>query len=258
MTSIPSSSALSRLQAELEQRCTDKSRAFWNRYLKGNAKFRGVPMAETRKAVHGWWKTEQFAKLSKTKQLEVALALFQEIYAEDKLAGVLILSEILIDDLSKESIFLFEPLFEKKYINDWNLCDWFCVKVLGKMIELSVSPYEIGARISVWKEAKSLWQRRASCVCFVNHAKYGDTKIPGLTELILDNADALVNDTERFAQTGLGWTLRELSTAELNLVVSFVEKNIRKFSREGLKYTIEKMDAEEKKRLLGMHKNASK
>lgn len=47
----PSPAQLRALQSDLDARATEKSRAFWTRYLKGDATFRGVPMAEVRAAV---------------------------------------------------------------------------------------------------------------------------------------------------------------------------------------------------------------
>jgi hypothetical protein len=44
--------------------------------------------------------------------------------------------------------------------------------------------------------------------------------------------------------------LRELSLHDLKLVVDFIKKNYRHFSREGLRYAIEKMDNKLKKQLM--------
>ncbi|MGB0768661.1 MAG: DNA alkylation repair protein [Phycisphaeraceae bacterium] len=40
------------------------------------------------------------------------------------------------------------------------------------------------------------------------------------------NADALVRDPERFAQTGVGWVMRELSLADRERVVAFAERGL--------------------------------
>lgn len=59
---------------------------------------------------------------------------------------------------------------------------------------------------------------------------------------------------ERFAQTGAGWVLRELSLADQARVVAFVEECIGQFIREGLAYATEKMAAETQARLNTLHK----
>ena len=61
------------------------------------------------------------------------------------LAGVLALSEILLSHLSKEDLPTFADLFERALIADWNLCDWFCVKVLGNMLGNSDAALELVA-----------------------------------------------------------------------------------------------------------------
>jgi 3-methyladenine DNA glycosylase AlkD len=249
----PNVEQLRRLQEALNARSTEKSREFWSKYLKGSAAFRGVPMAGVRKVVHAWWMQESLADLTAAAQTKVALRLFEEEPTEDKLAGVLALSEILLPHLSKKNLPSFARLFAKGRIADWNLCDWFCVKVLGKMVEHVDEPDDLAEAISDWRSSKPLWQRRATCVAFVNHAKHGDERMPGLPALILRNADALVRDPERFAQTGVGWVLRELSIAKREAVVAVAEEHVERLSREGMKYIVEKMPTAEKKRLLAMH-----
>ena len=54
----------------------------------------------------------------------------------------------------------------------WNVCDWFCVKVLGSLVEMEG---EACARaIAGWRRAENLWQRRAAGVAFVNLVGRGD------------------------------------------------------------------------------------
>jgi 3-methyladenine DNA glycosylase AlkD len=245
------------LQSALDAKATEKSRAFWQKYLKGSATFRGVPMGGTRAVVHAWWRDEGLGELTAAAQTKVALRLFEEEPTEDKLAGVLALSEILLSHLSKKNLPAFARLFAQGHISDWNLCDWFCVKVLGKMIEHADEPHDLAEAISAWRTSKPLWQRRAACVAFVNHAKHGGERIPGLSALLLQNADALVRDPERFAQTGAGWVLRELSIADREAVVVFAEEHALRLSREGMNYIVEKMPAAEKKRLLALHSKQS-
>ena len=246
--------AIPRLQNALESRASEKTRTFWNNYLKGNARFRGVPMAGVRTVVHEWWKKEGLHELSIAAQKEVALHLFEEEYSEDKLAGMLALSEILLPHLSKKDLPSFTRLFAQGHISDWNITDWFCLKVLGKMLEHADDPTELAHAISAWHLSKPLWQRRAACVAFVNHAKFGDEKIAGLPNMIMRSCEALVLDPERFAQTGVGWVLRELSLFDQARVISFAERHIKDLSREAIKSLAEKMPDGQKKRLLGMHK----
>lgn len=214
-------------------------------------------MAGVREAVQAWWQDEALGNLPERAQIGVALRLVAEVPTEDKLAGVLILSEILLPHLSKKNLPAFARLFARGHIADWNICDWFCVKVLGRMLAYAAAPRDLAAAISAWRTAKPLWQRRAACVAFVNHARYGDTRIPGLSQIILRNAGALVRDPARFAQTGAGWVLRELARGDRMAVIAFAERHAARLSREGMRYIIEQMPVPEQRRLLDLHAERS-
>jgi hypothetical protein len=57
-----------------------------------------------------------------------------------------------------------------------------------------------------------------------------------------------------FVQLGTGWVLRELSRADLEGVIEFIKEHYEKFSREGLRYAIEKMDSKTRTILLKYEK----
>ena len=216
-TSAPALDGLiDRLQLRLNALATAATREWWTKYLRGAASFRGVKMGDVRKAVHAWFEEEQLAEhLSVGRQKDLALMLLEEDYTEDKLAGTLFLQEILLpagaldcrSDLSR-----FARLFDEGYIRDWNVCDWFCVKVLGPLVEQQGGA--CARAISEWREANSVWRRRASVVAFVNLASKGDRNFPGFTEMVLDNCSHLLGSQERFVQTGVGWVLRELGRSQ--------------------------------------------
>ena len=257
--SAPSAPALdglvNKLQSRLNARATAATREWWTKYLRGTASFRGVKMGDVRKAVHAWFEEERLGEhLSVGQQKDLALMLLEEACSEDKLAGVLFLQEILLPQGALEwrsDLPRFARLFDGGYIRDWNVCDWFCVKVLGPLVE---QQGEACARaISQWREANSVWQRRASVVAFANLARKGDQTFPGFTEMVLDNCSQLLGSQERFAQTGVGWVLRELSRSDQGRIIGFVEANLCRFSREALKNAIKYLPPELAERLLQAH-----
>jgi 3-methyladenine DNA glycosylase AlkD len=243
------------LQQQLDQHADPKTKAWWERYLKHVIPFRGVKMADIRAVLHQWVKDEGIDRLPAREQKELALALIRLDYTEDKLAGVLFLQEILLPARAIDwpaDLPRFADLFQEGFIYDWNTCDWFCVRVLGPLAEQQGA--DCAHAIAAWRKAEPLWQRRAAAVGFVNLAKRGDANFPGFTDMLLDACAPLVASPERFAQTGAGWVLRELSLAEPARVVSFVEQRIGQFTREGLAYATEKMPAETQARLKALHK----
>jgi 3-methyladenine DNA glycosylase AlkD len=242
------------LQQQLDQRADAKTKAWWERYLKHVIPFRGVKMADIRAVLHQWAREAGIDRLPTQEQKDLALALIRLEYTEDKLAGILFWQEILLparavdwpDDLPR-----FADLFQQGYIYDWNTCDWFCVRVLGPLAEQQGA--ECAHAIAAWRSSEPLWQRRAAAVGFVNLAKRGEANFPGFSEMLLGACAPLVASSERFAQTGAGWVLRELSLAEQERVVVFLEERIGQFTREGLAYATEKMPAETKARLKELH-----
>ena len=246
---------IDKLQSRLNASATAATREWWTKYLRGAASFRGVKMGDVRTAVHAWFEEEQLGKLlSADQQKDLALMLLEEEYTEDKLAGVLFLQEILLPDGAldwRSDLSRFACLFDEGYIRDWSICDWFCVKVLGPLVEQQGEP--CARAISEWREAESVWQRRASVVAFANLASKGDQDFAGFTEMMLNGCSRLLESQERFAQTGVGWVLRELSRSDQGRVIGFVEANLDRFSREALKNAIKYLPPDVKERLLRAH-----
>ena len=119
---------IAELQAELERRAEPDKRAWWEGYVKGAA-FRGTPMAQIRAALSDWL-TRHPELATRT----TAFELIREPLSEDKIAGILILSEHLIDELGPDDLPAFRALLAEEHLGDWSACDWFCVKVLGRML----------------------------------------------------------------------------------------------------------------------------
>jgi 3-methyladenine DNA glycosylase AlkD len=65
-----------------------------------------------------------------------------------------------------------------------------------------------------------------------------------------------VKNPERFVQLGTGWALRELWLAEPRKVRAFLRDHYPHFSREGLRYAIEKMPPAQQRTHLDEHAQA--
>jgi 3-methyladenine DNA glycosylase AlkD len=222
------------LGRRLDARADDRTRAWWGRYLKGAIEFHGVPMAGVREIVHGLWRDEGLDARTREEQLDAVLALFAQPYAEDKLAGILVLAELLLDTLGAEDVpFLARP-FERGHVADWSTCDWYCVKVLARLVERDREAAEL---IAEWRRAPGLWQRRAAAVSLVRVARRGE-----LADLVLEVCAANVRHTERFSQTSVGWVLRELSHADPARVRGFVDEHRELISAEARRMATAKIE----------------
>jgi 3-methyladenine DNA glycosylase AlkD len=245
--------AIAELQTRLDQQADPATQQWFERYMKGVLPFRGLKLPLVRTIVQAWYPT--IAALPPTEIRELALALLDQPHGEDKLAGILILQEKLLPkhQLDYQTAFpQFIQAFTDGAIADWNTCDWFCVRVLHGM---AVQQGEDCVRaIASWQAASNLWQRRASCVSCVKLAKQGDRVFTGFVDLLLEVGETVVQSTERFSQTAVGWLWRELWLAAPDAVVDRIEANITAFSSEGLRYATEKMPRDEQLRLRALRK----
>lgn len=247
--------AITTLQQELDRRATLQTKAWWESYLRHAIPFRGVKMGDIRAALHEWLASQGLtAQTAADELMELALALLRKTYAEDKLAGILLLQEVLLPAGTiawRRDLPRLAALFQEGAIADWSTCDWFCVRVLGPLAEREGA--DCARAIAAWRDAETLWQRRAAGVAFVNLAGRGEANFPGFTDMLLAVCAATVQSPERFAQTGTGWVLRELSAAEPARVAEFVEASIERFSREAIRSATQKLTEDVRVRLLDRH-----
>ena len=219
---------------QLDASADTKTKQWWESYMKGALPFRGVPMATIRRTVHSVWGSKGLGELPVEDRIEIALAQFKSRYSEDKVAGILMLAERILDDLETSHHVLLARPFEEGLVNDWSTCDWYCVKALGPFVDAADRKMRSKA-IAGWSEAESLWQRRAAAVSFVNYAPQGDRFFEGFSDLVIRVCERNVNDPARFSQTSVGWVLRELSKAVPEKVSAFVERHRDVMSREAVK-----------------------
>jgi 3-methyladenine DNA glycosylase AlkD len=219
------------LRTNLLQHANPKTAAWWEDYVKDSAPFMGVKMQTVRTLVRQWYEEQVQGQIELQDQVNLALALFEGEFTEEKLAGTLFLQEVLLPNGALEcprDADRFAALFDSGWIHDWNTCDWFCVKVLGPLIQ--ENGMACADRISQWRTAANLWRARASLVAFV--------KVAGESAYYPDIADTcrvLIQRQERFAKTAVGWALREISRTDERFVRDVIDENIPYFTSESLK-----------------------
>jgi hypothetical protein len=103
----------------------DGTRRYWERYLKGTASFRGVPMAGVRETVDRLWDQHALGERPVDELLSLGHSLFARSASEDKLAAVPLIAEHLVDRLRlSHHAALAQPL-EAGNIADWGVRDWY-------------------------------------------------------------------------------------------------------------------------------------
>ena len=240
---------ITQFQSLLEAEASLKTKLWWEKYLKGKISFRGVSIPKNRELLISWRKANAIDTWALENQLDLALAFFGESMAEDKLAGILFLQEFLFDKLPWEILInRYVKLYTDKLIFDWNICDWFCVRVLGPTIKKHGEP--CAKAIAFWKDAEYLWQARSSVVSFVKVASKKQ-----YFPYIQQASSILIKREERFAKTAVGWVLREISRVDTIFVEDFIKNNLPYFSKESMKNALKYFDKNKINRFLLMLKN---
>lgn len=198
---------------------------FWTTLLKGEAVFRGVPMAGIRAATRAVWGDHALAAWSTDDLLALAHAWFARPASEDKLAAVLLLAEQMPERLSLEHVDALAAPFVSGDIADWNVTDWYCTKAVHRFLKDADDLPQRARAVAGWSRAEGLWHRRAGVVSFVGLVPQADALFPGFVDLVLDACSANLATSDRFAHTGPGWVLRELSRAAPERVQGFVDQH---------------------------------
>lgn len=219
------------------------------KYFKQVCQFHGLKSAELKTAVQTHLPSlkQLYSEQGKAPIHEICKKLIQSTYHEEKCSVPLIMNLVLdkkparlsLDDLS----FLGTDVFDAGHAFDWATVDSLCGSVIYNVLvnEGNSSDSKASRMLLDWAQSPGgptpLWKQRASCVAFVKLARHGNH-----SDVIFDVTDICVRNNERFVQLGVGWVLRELWLAEPQKVVDFITERYHFFSREGLRYAIEKMD----------------
>jgi 3-methyladenine DNA glycosylase AlkD len=135
--------------------------------------------------------------------------------------------------------------FEKwlsNYINNWAKCDTLCNHTIGAFIEMYP---QFLKNLKQWAKSENRWLRRAAAVTLIIPAKRGK-----FLEDIFQIADILLTDSDDLVQKGYGWMLKDAAIQHQTEVLDFVMKNKNAMPRTALRYAIERMPADLKRRAM--------
>ncbi len=250
---MTNSASVRALQGRLKKLCDPKTKAYWDQRLSGAVPFRGVPMGKIPGALRLWLEELGAEDMRPEQQKQLAVALIREQFGEEKIAGLLLLHERLAWCLTAADLPWMAELFDSGAIADWNTCDWFSVKVLQGLLARDRAAPQAARAVAAWSRSPNLWRQRASCVALAKLARRGERAFPGFCRLALATCAAVVKRPERYAQTAVGWLLRELSRADRPAVSAFVRKNLRLLSDEAMRYAVEKLLRDERRELFALH-----
>lgn len=125
-------------------------------------------------------------------------------------------------------------------INNWDLVDLAAYYVVGK--HLADKPRDILYKLA---RSKNLWERRSAIVAtahFILKLKQVDDTFA--------IAEMLVNDKEDLVAKGAGWMLRAAGDVDRKKLIHFLDKHAATMPRVMLRYSLEKLDIEQREKYL--------
>lgn len=153
---------------------------------------------------------------------------------------------ILVDRYSGETAELREDIYRfyldnTKHINNWDLVDLSCDKIVGRHL------YSTGTDRSILYElaaGRNLWEQRIAIIStfwFIRNREFTDTL--RLCEYFLNHKHDLIHKAT-------GWMLRETGKRNINELRGFLDRYAAVMPRTMLRYSLEKLDGAEKKKYM--------
>jgi 3-methyladenine DNA glycosylase AlkD len=229
---------LAAMRQELMKEIDEKTKESAQRFFKEPVKFHGVKSAQVKKIatkffreMKGRDKSEIFAlceELLETGYGEEAFIAFEWAYRER--------SQFVLQDF-----FVFE-VWVGRYVDNWAKCDTLCNHILGSFIEMYPEFIE---NLTGWARDQNRWLRRASAVTLILPARKGM-----FLKEAFQISDILLMDGDDMVQKGYGWLLKEASKKHQAEVFDYVMKWKANMPRTALRYAIEKMPEEMRKKAM--------
>ena len=194
-------------------------------YAEGD-QFIGVVVPDSRKLVKEYW---QKAELSDVQEI------LKSEFHEMRLVALLILVNKFekSKDKTEQKKLVDFYLKNTKYINNWDLVDLSCYKLLGRYC-FENQKDDILRELS---NSDNMWEKRIAIVATMHHIKKG--KSFDLTqELVLNN----LNHPHDLMHNANGWLLREIGNKDEEVLLGFLKIHYQNMPRTTLRYAIEKLD----------------
>jgi len=193
--------------------------------------FIGVSMPDIRKIANDY----KFLKRDIIKRL-----LYSKIH-EERMLSVIILINQYKTSINQKEIYNFY-LKHINQVNNWDLVDVSSYKIIGSYIHRTKLKH-IKTLINLSK-SNSIWERRISIISTFFFIK------KGIFQPTFTISKKLLLDKEDLIQKAIGWMLREIWKKNNKITEDFILQNYHKISRTTLRYSIEKMEENQRKKFL--------
>jgi 3-methyladenine DNA glycosylase AlkD len=145
------------------------------------------------------------------------------------------------DEFEPDDFAVFESWLEK-YVSNWATCDTLCDHTIGSFVEKYPQYVE---NLKSWAKSENRWLRRAAGVTLILPARHGD-----FLKDVFEIADIVLLDKDDLVRKGYGWMLKEASRQHQEEVFNYVVRNSKVMPRTALRYAIEKMPEDLRRRAM--------
>ncbi len=226
------------VRKSLIENSDEKTKSGSQRYFKEKVKFHGVKSAAVDRVGKKYF--DLLKNKNKNTIFEICEELLKSGYMEEAwIAGSW--ADRLNKKFEPKDFYIFEKWIEK-YIDNWAECDTLCNHAVGTFV--TMYPEYIN-KLKVWTKSKNRWMKRASAVTLIIPARRGK-----FLKDIFEIADNLLTDPDDLVQKGYGWMLKAASQAHQKEVFDYVMKNKNIMPRTALRYAIEKMPQDLRKKAM--------
>lgn len=125
---------------ELEKQHNPNKADWLVNYVKHDIKSIGVGIPEIRTVVQKVCKLYKLNELSLDNQKDLLDELVKHDYTEAKLSAIIYVQLFLKEADVEFQLSMFSNWFDKKWIFDWNVCDWLCVRLLSPLVDNHPKP----------------------------------------------------------------------------------------------------------------------
>ncbi|RHZ59950.1 hypothetical protein Glove_360g164 [Diversispora epigaea] len=151
------------------------------------------------------------------------------------------------DSTIQESIFNFFVEEMISGVDNWDLVDTSAGKIVGAYLRDKPNLKRFWL-FEKFVKSNRLWDRRIAIVAtqhFIKYGEYDDT---------LELAEILLRDEEDLIHKATGWTLREMGKKSNETLIKFLDQHAQDMPRVMLRYSIEKLSVQERKKYMKLDK----
>jgi 3-methyladenine DNA glycosylase AlkD len=229
---------ITKIRQTLIENADEKTRIGSQRYFKEEITVHGIKAAAVQRI-----SKELYAEVkdkSKTEIFAICEKLWQSGYIEESFIAC-DWSDRLRKQFEPEDFTIFERWI-KNYVNNWASCDTLCNHTVGDFVMMYPG---FLAKLKEFARSENRWVKRAAAVSLIVPARKGL-----FLNDIFEIAGILLMDKDDMVQKGYGWMLKSASQAHQQAVFEYVMSKKAVMPRTALRYAIEKMPDELKKRAM--------